>query len=213
MKKSLLLLIMVVLFASLGFAQSDKFWSSHLQNGEKIITDKAAARPTFPKSFKLFDLNASQLQQQLFTIVGNINIGRSTIITLPNTNGTLEQFEVYEASNFDPALQAKFPLIRAFSGKGITDKGATLKLSFSPQGIQTMIFRTDRENEFIEAYSQDHKTYAVFNSHREKGQLAWTCSTDDHALVTDVNSQLSNRPESSDGTLKTFRLSKFLFLQ
>ena len=88
---------------------------------------------------------------------------------LPNADGQIEQFEVFEASNFEPALQAQFPEIRAFSGKGITDKSATLKLSISPQGIQTMVFRTEKENEFIEAYSKDHTVYAVFKSQREKG--------------------------------------------
>jgi Metallo-peptidase family M12B Reprolysin-like/Secretion system C-terminal sorting domain len=208
MKKTLLFSVLFSFITVLGFSQSNDYWTVHNEAAGKITTDKAVARLSFPKTFKLFDLNVAPLQQKLFTIVGSNNVGRSTIISLPNTNGNLEEFEVYEASNFDPALQARFPLIRAFSGKGITDKASTLKISISPRGIQTMIFRTDKENEFIEAYSQDHTVYAVFNSRRDKGQLAWTCSTDDHALVTDVNSQMSHRPESSDGTLKTFRLAQ-----
>ena len=95
----------------------------------------------------------------------------------PNADGGIEEFEVYEASNFEPDLQAQFPEIRAYSGKGITDRYATLKLSISPPGIQTMVFRADKESEFIEAYSQDHTTYAVFKSQRQKGALALTCST------------------------------------
>ena len=83
-----------------------------------------------------------------------------------------EEFEVFEASNFEPELQAQFPQIRAYSGKGITDKHATLKLSISPQGIQTMVFRTDKENEFIEAYSEDHTVYSVFRSTARNGQAA-----------------------------------------
>ena len=90
---------------------------------------------------------------------------------------------MFEASNFEPDLQASFPEIRAFSGKGITDKYATLKLSISPQGIQTMVFRTDKENEFIEPYSQDHTVYAVFKSQRTPGKLPWSCSTQDQKLA------------------------------
>ena len=105
-------------------------------------------------------------------------------------NGNLEQFEVFEASNFEPALQAQIPEIRAFSGKGITDKYATLKLSISPQGIQTMVFRTEKENEFIEPYSQDHTVYAVFKSQRKTGQLPWTCSTVRSANGNGFNSQV-----------------------
>src|SRR5205085_3002307 len=136
--------------------------------------------------------------------------GHSTIISLPNAEGQIEQFEVFEASNFEPALQERFPEIRAFSGRGITDKYATLKLSISPQGIQTMVFRTDKENEFIEAYSQDHTVYAVFRSQRKPGQLPWTCSTEDRSLAADINTQVANSPIAarSGGDLKTMRLAQ-----
>jgi hypothetical protein len=123
----------------------------------------------------------------------------------------MEKFEVYEASNFEPDLQAKFPEIRAFSGRGITDKYATLKLSISPQGIQTMVFRTDKENEFIEPYSQDHKVYAVFKSHREKGNLPWTCTTQEKQIASDLKKIIDITPDASGtstGQLKTMRLAQ-----
>jgi len=165
---------------------------------------------SFPKEFKLFDLNTDLIRQELMLVVDNAS-KHSTIITLPNADGGFEQFEVYEASNFEADLQVQFPDIRAFSGQGITDKYATLKLSLSPQGIQTMVFRTDRENEFIEPYSQDHTVYAAFKSHREVGSLPWTCSTDDRKMTTDVTSRMSNSnlsPQSSAGQLKVIRLAQ-----
>ncbi|MFZ1453782.1 MAG: reprolysin-like metallopeptidase, partial [Ferruginibacter sp.] len=176
-----------------------------------ITTDKAVARLSFPKLFKLFNLNTTSLRQQLFTVVGKNAANHTTVISLPNANGDLEQYEVVEASNFEPDLQDRFPEIRAFSGKGITDKYATLKLSISPQGIQTMVFRTDKENEFIEPYSKDHTVYAVFKSQREKGKLAWTCSTDDKNTMDGLNLKADNTSSatgSSTGTLKTMRLAQ-----
>ncbi len=35
-----------------------------------------------------------------------------------------------------------------------------------------MVFRTDTENEFIEAYSADHTIYAVFRSQRSQRAIA-----------------------------------------
>jgi Metallo-peptidase family M12B Reprolysin-like/Secretion system C-terminal sorting domain len=208
MKKALLLALSFVLISMVGFTQTGKYWSSHIDMGGKITTDKAVTRQSFPKSFKLFDLNISLLRQDLFSIVGNQSSRRSTIISLPNADGQIEQFEVFEASNFEPALQAMFPEIRAYSGKGVTDKSATLKLSVSQKGIQTMIFRTERENEFIEAYSQDHSVYAVFKSQRTKGNLPWTCSTEDKEMFSDITSNITSRPESSAGELKVMRLAQ-----
>ncbi|RYY63460.1 MAG: peptidase, partial [Chitinophagaceae bacterium] len=211
MKKSLLLVVMLTLYSVLGFSQSDKFWSASNESLTTILTDKAVARLSFPKEFRLFKLNAEALKQQLFSITGHQSQSHSTIISLPNADGQLEKFEVVEASNFEPALQAQYPEIRAFSGRGLTDRSATLKLSMSPQGVQTMVFRSEKENEFIEAYSKDRTVYAVFQSQRAKGQLPWTCSTQDQEMFAGLNGQIAQRGtgiESSAGELKTMRLAQ-----
>jgi hypothetical protein len=205
------LLLTLLLLGSLSFDASAQLnaWSANTQNLDAIPKDKAVARQSFPKKFRLFNLNVEPLRQQLFSIVGNNAVGRSTVIFLPNADGNYEQFEVFEASNFEPDLQAQFPEIRAFSGKGITDKYATLKLSISPQGIQTMVFRTDTKNEFIEAYSADHTVYAVFRSERVRGKLPWICSTEDRRTAADIDLQLRpHAPQSNTGELKTMRLAQ-----
>src|SRR6185436_1262811 len=193
---------------TLAFSQADRFWSANNGDRNNIPTDKAVARLTYPKEFRLFNLDLAPLRQELLSVVDRSS-KHSTVVTLPNANGDIEQFEVYEASNFEPDLQAKFPEIRAYSGKGITDKFATVKLSISPQGIQSMVFRTDKENEFIEPYSNDHQVYSVYRSHRDKGKLAWTCTTQEQQLSSDINSAISGRVEgSSTGQIKTLRLAQ-----
>jgi hypothetical protein len=74
-----------------------------------------------------------------------------------------------------------------------------------------MVFRTDKENEFIEPYSKDHAVYSVYKSHRNKGQLPWTCSTDEKNTFFDINSKIENTSSltgSSTGQLKTMRLAQ-----
>lgn len=211
MRKSLSLSLLFVFIAFTGFTQADRFWSANTQSRSSIVTDKAVARLSYPKEFRLFNLNTALFRQELFSVIGNNARTRSAVITLPNADGQLEQFEVVESSNFEPALQARFPEIRAFSGKGLTDKYATLKLSISPQGIQTMVFRTEKDDEFIEAYSKDHSVYSVYRSHREKGKLPWNCTTQDRVLISDINAQVLNAPMAtggSTGQLKTMRLAQ-----
>ena len=208
MKKVLLLTSMLAFISGSVFSQTDKFWSASKQSAAAITTDKAVARLTYPKVFKLFNLNIEPLRKELFAVAVKDAARQSTIITIPNAAGDFEQFEVYEASNFEPDLQAKFPEIRAYSGRGITDKYATLKLSISPQGIQTMVFRTDKANEFIEPFSKDHTIYSVYSSHREKGKLPWTCSTQEQEMAADINAKIREPflSGSSSGQLKTMRL-------
>jgi hypothetical protein len=194
-----LLLATALLCSTMSFAQD--YWRPHT-DATQITTDKAVARLAFPANFKLYDLNLAPLRNEVFKTVGTST--RSTIISLPNADGQIEQFEITEASNFEPALQAKFPEIRAFSGKGITDKNATLKLSISPQGVQTMVFRTGKDNEFIEPYSADHTVYTVFK--KQPKTLPWKCSSPEHQLATNISSQLPNA--RSTGDMKTLRLAQ-----
>ncbi|MDQ3798962.1 MAG: M12 family metallo-peptidase [Acidobacteriota bacterium] len=214
--KVVLLLVAFIAFSGLAVSAQQLVWSENVQDKSYIATDKAVARESFPKEFRLFNLNIVPLREQLFSIVGDDARQQSTIISLPNARGSVELFEVFEASNFEPDLQAQFPEIRAFSGRGITDRYATLKLSISPQGIQTMVFRTDTENEFIEPYSKDHTVYAVFKTQREKGGLPWACSTEERDFFSSWKSDLpSSRdilsldaPVSNTGQLKTMRLAQ-----
>src|SRR6187401_2993637 len=208
MRKLLPVTLVLLSFSTLSFSQGDRFWSSNNGDRNNIPTDKAVGRLTYPKEFKLFNLNLESLRQELLSVVDRSS-KHSTFISLPNASGVIEQFEVYEASNFEPDLQAKFPEIRAYSGKGITDQYETVKLSISPQGIQTMVFRSDRENEFIEPYSNDHRVYSVYRSHRDKGKFGWVCSTQEQQLSSDINSAISARTEgSSAGQIKTLRLAQ-----
>ncbi|NOT52596.1 MAG: peptidase [Chitinophagaceae bacterium] len=201
----ILLAILIVGSTSLTVSAQD-YWSSET-NRAGITTHKAVARLSFPTDFKLYSLNIEPLRQTLFSIIGANASRHSATITLPNVAGQMEQFEVYEASNFEPALQAQFPEIRAYSGRSISDPASTLKISISPQGIQTMVFRAGGPCEYIEPYSQDNTVYAVFHSQRNKGALPWVCSTPDQQLATSLNAQV-NRIESNVGQLKTMRLAQ-----
>lgn len=199
---------LVVGSASPRNSAQNEYWSEHGERSS-IATDKAVARLSFPQDFMLFDLDIDPLRRELFSVTDNQD-RHSTVILLPNADGGVEEFEVVESSNFEPELQARFPEIRAFSGKGITDEYSTLKLSISPQGIQTMVFRADGKMECMEPYSEDHTVYAVFRSQRKIGALPWTCSTEDKNLASDIDSQISNiyLPVSSAGQLKTMRLAQ-----
>lgn len=205
MKKLLLVVLSVSLLQVL---KAQNYWTARTSTAP-VTKDKSVARLSFPDTYQLFNLDAPQLRQALFSAVNN-PARRTAVIAVPNAEGLLEQFEIAEASNFEPALQARFPEIRAFSGKGITDPSALLKLSYSPQGVQTMIFRTGKENEFIEPYSADHTVYAVFRSKGNKGSLPWRCTTPEAVLANGLDQQVQNTgiTARSGGDLKVMRLAQ-----
>lgn len=209
MKKPQFPVMLLLFFSCMLNAQTGKYWQANVASKGKIIKDKVVTRLSYPEEFQLFNLDITPLRNDLFSIVGANSKKKSTIIELPNANGEIEQFEVFEASNFDDQLQARFPEIRAYSGKGITDKYATLKLSIAPNGIQTMVFRTDEKpSEFIEVYSEDHNVYSVYKSQRNKGKSNWACSTIDKPIVEKLNKVVGENKKNNDGQLRVMRLAQ-----
>lgn len=203
------LVMAIVSFSFLQAVSAQDGWSRR-STSVGITPDKAASRLSFPKQFQLFNLNSETLRLKLFGVVDNA-VSHSAIVSLPNAEGVMEQFEIFEASNFEPALQARFPQIRAFSGRGISDPSAMLKLSYSPQGIQTMVIRSnDKAAEFMEPYSSDHTVYAVYTTQRSPGKIPWTCSTVDERMAVGLDNQVNNTgiTARSGADLKTMRLAQ-----
>lgn len=206
MKKTLLFTTCFLLLSFLSFSQTEKAWSTVKSNNFKAL--KSAERESFPTDFKLMELNLGVIKNQLKNVPVRSNSTKSNIvITLPNVDGGIEQFEMYEASNFDADLQAQYPEIRSYVGVGINDKSAILRMSLDPSGIQTMVFRADKPTEFMEPYSEDKTVYAIYSSSRQKGKLPFTCFTPEQELVLDLSDKTNSVSKSSTGTLLNFRLA------
>ena len=192
------------MLSSTVFAQTSKIWKEVTKN-EVTQKNKNVERQSFPEEIKLYQVNVDAIKQSLLSAPDRFAVTKSnTIVSLPNINGIMEKFQVFEASNFEADLQAQFPNIRSYVGIGIDDKHAQVRFSVDPKGIQAMIFRAGKKNEFMEPYSQDGSVYAVYNSSRNKGQLPFTCSTEDHLVINDVNPEMLR---ASNAVLKTFRLA------
>ena len=204
--KTKLLSVLFCLLGSLVYSQQSNYWTKENSNVKQV--SKSVLRTTFPAQIELLRLNFQNFQASLQNTPDRFSGDYSTnIVEIPNSQGQFEKFRLYEASNFDEELQNAFPEIRSYVGEGIDNPGDVLRLSISPSGIQTMTFKTNGSNEFIEKYSENDNIYAVYKSGREKGKLPFTCSTDDQGLTQDVLKKLNNVSKSSSGSLLTFRLA------
>lgn len=205
MKKILLLVIFIASMSGVS-AQKNSPWQ--ILSSDKEITAEKIRETTYSENQKLLQFNAEQFKQILATVAGKASGQAGVEIQLPNINGKLESFLIWESSNFAPELQAQFPEIRAYVGKGVTDPTALLNLSFSPQGIQTMVFRADNGSEFIEPFTKDRSVYVVFDSKtRTKSTLPFVCSTEDVAIANGLRQGISNQVQSNDQVYRTMRLA------
>jgi subtilisin-like proprotein convertase family protein len=204
MKKSVLILLIAVWCLPIH-AQNEPLWkrvgkdmepSSGKNNGKSK-----------PNQELLFRLDEDGLKKSLISNQNKTSKSSGVEITIPNLNGVLEKFLVWESSNFEPELQAKYPDIRAYAGVGITDPRASLNFSLSPQGMQTMILRADSGSEFIESYQEDSSLYVLFSSkNRDKGNLPFVCKTEDVALNKQLLSKTA-KTAANNKIFKTLRLA------
>lgn len=187
-------------------AQKNNFWSPVNENVTAV--NKTAQRDSFPSDFALYNLNIEAFRAALAAAPDRFLSQEGVIITLPNSRGEMERFEMFEASNFDPELQAQFPEIRSYIGIGIDDPKAQLRLSIDPNGVQTMVFRAGKRNEFMEPYSESGLIYASYESSRQKGKMPFTCSTVDHAVSNRLSDEVGDQEiMANNSVLKTFRLA------
>ena len=207
MKKTLLSFSFVLLLATGMNAQSKKDWSV-ISSGEKITVSKSVQRIDFPQEFTLFKLDLESIKQKLYTAQDRFaDNAQYAIIEIPNSQGKLERFKMYEASNFDADLQAQFPNIRAYVGQGIDNAHSQIRLSISPEGIQTMTSRAGSSTEYIETYSEDKTIYAVYERSANRVKKPFTCSTPDEKLEQDLINKGNTLGRSSDVVYRTFRLA------
>ncbi|MTH17119.1 reprolysin-like metallopeptidase [Flavobacterium sp. LC2016-01] len=199
MKKYLLSLFFIV-FCTVLNAQNTDLWQKSSAN--TVLSKRINASDSEKLYYKL---NSELLKIKLASATGKGSKNNTAEITIPNAVGTLERFIVWESSNFESELQAKYPEIRAYEGSGLDDKSAKIHFSVSPLGLQTMVFRSDKSTEFIEENPDDKTEYILFakNSSASKRLI---CKTDDAILNKSITGKTANTASSAK-IFKTMRLA------
>ena len=195
----------MIAITSFSVAQSGKApWKS---------TNKRTDAVTFANkqtivSPRLFELDVNQLKQDLVNAPKRFasNSNSNIVVQFPNTNGQMEQFRIQESTNMDPQLAARYPEIKSYVGQGIDSPSSTIYFSLSPLGLQTMVIRADQSAEFIEPYTTDMNSYAVYRKSDKTANLnRFECKV--IADNIDVVSTSAARPNADDAILRTFRLA------
>ncbi|MCV9927702.1 M12 family metallo-peptidase [Flavobacterium sp. LS1R49] len=204
MKKTILLLL--IIFSSVGIqAQSNELWKKVSQNTTSVTGRESIDSDDRGKI--IYKLDEVFLKEKLAKIQLRTDKRNTVEITIPNMEGTFEKYTVWESSNFEPELQAKYPDIRAYEGISVKDKNAKIHFSVSPLGIQTMVLRADNASEFIEPITANTSEYVLFTAKsRDKASLPLTCKTKDVALNQDLIKKTA-KIAANNKVFKTMRLA------
>ena len=221
MKTTMRKLIFTTLLLTITFGtaqnKNDLWKKSNLSEISKRIT-----KTDLPQK-NIFELDLKTMKKMLGTSPKreNINTTSNLIITLPNGEGKLENFKVYENSIMAPELAAKYPEIKSYMAVGIDNPNARAYFSYSPLGFKSMTLYPDQSAVFIEPVSDDLTTYTVYKKSDKKEEVMKTLynllfKKNDAIVIIPIASIIGIGIEVFmvlTGFCKYFQLEYFFFLK
>lgn len=201
MKQKFLLLALLATSSFLQAQDRGTFWKT-AQSKSKVALESKLDLP----EKQLLDLDVPAATNLLRNAPDRFSNQKSSVIlSLPNVDGTMEQFRIYENSNMEPELAARYPEIKSYIGIGIDNPTASAYISTSPLGFKSMVLNPGKPAVFVEPYSQDLQTYTVYvKTDKRTAFTKFECSVLDRITPTDGSNL---RPNADDGSLRTFRLA------
>ncbi|HRB24795.1 MAG TPA: M12 family metallo-peptidase, partial [Bacteroidia bacterium] len=168
-------------------------------------------RLTVPSSYRALNLDLNLLQQYLNTAKAEpsqtANLKNGLMLEIPMPDGSFERFSIFQYNVMHPDLAAKFPQIKTYTGQGIDDVTATIKLDVTQFGFHAMI-RSSKGDVYIDPYNQNTVNY--YMSYERKNlirQNSFECSLADKTAM-EIQNANGNTVQRTNGTqLRTYRLA------
>ncbi len=200
---------MLFLASNVQAQNNDELWSRI--SGKEISKEKKVLRTVEPTNFKVYQLNLNSLKNKLVNAPNrNGNVTKSShIISFPSEKGVLENYEVFETTIMEEALQKKYPNIKAYIGKSVENPGDIIRFSITSSGLHAMLLPQKGDITLIDPYTLDKAAYLMYNKKDYAKPTNFECKVEDSEFVTsntsDNNSAKANN--ANDGKLRTFRLA------
>lgn len=206
---SVVLFVFLFHFKSTAQKNENAYWMEW--NSNRYST--ASNRYALPDQFKGVSLNLPALKQALAAAPMEFTQAASqstVVLQLPLPDGRFASFRMVESKVMHDDLAASFPDIKTYSGQGIDDPAAILKVSISPLGFHGMIL-SPHGAVFIDPW-EPTKTldYIVYFRKDFKPYSSFTCATDDSHMnkpgtFSTMATGSANRSHGT--TLRNYRLA------
>ncbi|WP_296634247.1 reprolysin-like metallopeptidase [Polaribacter sp.] len=198
--RNLTILTLLLLFVNQFSAQN--FWSVSEQSKNSFQKKDVYQKEYFPTSYQLLNLKLTAFQK----VLKKSSTQNKTLIYLPNKSGVLNRFLVRETSNFETALQLRFPEIKSYTAIGLDDSTAIAKISIGYDGLHAVISSKHEATTYIDPYSKDKNNYIVYSRlDLPKEEQDFQCLVEDN--VKQVASEPIFNRLVNDGKLRTYRLA------
>lgn len=190
-------------FTSMG--QQNFFSDASESAANKVNTNRVIV----PVKYRVLALDLNRIQSFLGSVPEEKSIiynrNAAPTLLLPMPDGRTASFHVWESSIQEPALQAKFPEIRTYTGQGISDPYATIRFDVTPRGFHAQVL-TVNGSYYIDPYAMGNT--ALYNSYFRSDMPArqgFICDFENQ--LTDAG-RIANITAPCRGTdLRTYRLA------
>lgn len=203
MKNRLLLLLFSLSFIATSQAQK---WTKVDNEAFRSLSDQRLVTPSSYESYQLDFDDFKYLLKDAKDRFAPKNNG--IIINWPMPGGKMQKFIVKRSDVFHPDLAAKYPNIKAFTGHGLNDPTAVLKISMSHKGIEGMLLSDQHETVYLDRYLPKSKgSYILYKRsdyHRELAHGEGTCTVED---PNDGHKHHHSTERFGDCQLRKYRLA------
>ena len=176
MKQKLLTLTALLTF-SMGFAQQP--WQTVTKAA--VPKETISKRDSHPKDFLLYQLDINRLKAQLQQApLRQSGTASNTIISLPNADGSMQQFRVYNAPVLAPGLAAKYPGIQSYVGQCVEEPTTVIRFSTTLYGLHVMALATGH-TWYIDPYTKTGNYYMVYKKSSLETAKTFHCLTSDNS--------------------------------
>jgi hypothetical protein len=162
-----------------------------------------------PDKYRLAQLNEPVLNERLSHAPLEFTGATSSPleITIPDPDGNFERFSVQYSPIMEDGLAAQFPEIRTYSGRGVDDPNATVRLDLTPQGFHASVL-TPGGMWYVDPYfAGDSVHHASYYRRDLRAKESWQCLVESQSASNTAFRAENAIAASSGSQLKTYRLA------
>ncbi len=205
----LLLAVLPLFLAAQNAHPTAAFWQNIKDND---VQAESTDRLIVPNTYRTLRLNFSQIKNLLSAAPteADVRAGEAPLeIALPLPSGGFERFQVWQAPVMHPDLEAQYPQIRTYMGKGLDQPQILVRFDHTPSGFHAMMLGTASGSVFIDPYargnSADYVCYFKKDFSKKSGDL-FACGVESPKGDTTVPT--ANQTRAGDcGKLRKYRLA------
>jgi len=204
--------MILTLISLTSFSQSESIWKSI--KASEVTSLVKVKRNSMPRNFEVFQLDLNSLRATLLKAPMRDSKETSrVVIELPNAEGQLNHFRVFETPCMEQALAQKYPMLKSYAAQGIEDPTAIARFSVTQFGFHSMTLSGEKSTVFIDPYTEDRTNYIVYSKKTlARNSNDFACLTAQGINLPSLNDVLNKNSNVAlninDRKLRTYRLAQ-----